>query len=169
MKPIRTDSKYLRTKPNSGGSNNRNSNSIIKNTSVKSMTSPINNGDVIDITSPINKVEREIGVITEESVYKSQGVNINTTDVPTRPTGSINIVKNGTYNVTKYSEARVKVPTSGDADIYDGEYIVSPSAHHETILETTNKLMEDDVVVLQIPYYETSNVSGYTVYIADNL
>ena len=75
MKPIRTDSKYLRTKPNSGGNNNRNSNSIIKNTSVKSMTSPINSGDVIDITSPINKVEREIGVITEDSVYKSQEVN----------------------------------------------------------------------------------------------
>lgn len=168
MKPIRTDSKYLRTKPNSGGNNNRNSNSIIKNTSVKSMTSPINSGDVIDITSPINKVEREIGIITEESVYKSQGVNINTTDVPTRPTGSINIIKNGIYNVTKYAEAKVKVPTSG-ADVYEGDYVVTPSAHRDIILETTNKLMEDDVTVVQIPYYETSNVTGYTVYIADSV
>lgn len=168
MKPIRTNSKYLRTKPNSGGNNNRNSNSIIKNTSVKSMTSPINNGDVIDITSPINKVEREIGVITEDSVYKSQGININTTDIPTRPTGSIDIIKNGTYNVTKYSEAKVRVPTSG-SDIYEGDYIVIPSAHKDIVLETTNKLMEDDVTVVQIPYYETSNVTGYTVYIADSV
>lgn len=168
MKPIRTDSKYLRTKPNSGGNNNRNSNSIIKNTSVKSMTSPINNGDVIDITSPINKVEREIGVITEDSVYKSQEVNINTIDIPARPTGSVDIVKNGTYNVTKYAEAKVRVPTSG-ADIYEGDYIVTPSAHRDIILETTNKVMEDDVTVVQIPYYETSNVTGYTVYIADSV
>lgn len=51
-------------------------------------------------------------------------------------------------------------------DVYDGEYVVTPKAHNETILETREKLMADDVTVLKIPYYETSNESGLTVYIA---
>ena len=51
-------------------------------------------------------------------------------------------------------------------DVYRGEYEVTPKAHSETILETREKLMADDVTVLKIPYYETSNESGLTVYIA---
>lgn len=51
------------------------------------------------------------------------------------------------------------------APIYEGDYIVTPRAHEEVILETSDKLLTDDVTVLEIPYYETSNVSGYTVYI----
>ena len=49
--------------------------------------------------------------------------------------------------------------------IYDGDYIVTPKANEEVVLETSNKLLTDDITVLEIPYYETSNVSGYTVYI----
>lgn len=52
-------------------------------------------------------------------------------------------------------------------DIYDGETVVTPKAHSETVLETAEKVVMDDITVLQIPYYETSNLSGgYTVYIA---
>ena len=53
----------------------------------------------------------------------------------------------------------------GSADIYDGEYIVTPKPFTEQTLETKEKLMTDDVTVLAIPYYETSNVSGITIYI----
>lgn len=49
---------------------------------------------------------------------------------------------------------------------YEGPYLVVPSAHDEIILETKDRYMEDDVKVLKIPYYETSNLSdGYTAYI----
>lgn len=51
-------------------------------------------------------------------------------------------------------------------DVYDGQYEVTPSAHNQIVLETREKLMADDVTVLKIPYYETSNESGLTVYIA---
>lgn len=49
--------------------------------------------------------------------------------------------------------------------IYEGDYIVTPKANEEVILETSNKILTDDITVLEIPYYETSNISGYTVYI----
>ena len=49
--------------------------------------------------------------------------------------------------------------------IYEGDYIVNPKAFEDIILKTSNKKLIDDITVLEIPYYETSNVSGYTVYI----
>lgn len=50
-------------------------------------------------------------------------------------------------------------------DIYDGEYIVTPKPFIEQTLKTKDKLMINDVTVLEIPYYETSNISGITIYI----
>lgn len=49
---------------------------------------------------------------------------------------------------------------------YTGEYTVIPKANEETVLRTKEKRMLDDVTVTEIPYYETSNTSGTTVYIA---
>lgn len=51
---------------------------------------------------------------------------------------------------------------------YDGEYIVTPKTVEQT-LGTAEKFMTDDVTVREIPYYEVSNTSGITVYIADNI
>ena len=52
-----------------------------------------------------------------------------------------------------------------DAPVYEGEYVVTPKAEAQT-LETAERMMEDNVVVLEIPYAEVSNLSGgYTVII----
>lgn len=51
---------------------------------------------------------------------------------------------------------------------YDGEYDVIPKTYAQ-YLDTDNKLMEEDVTVRAIPYYETSNINGTTVYIAGEL
>ena len=59
---------------------------------------------------------------------------------------------------------RGMIAISGAEDSYDGGYIVTPRVHAQT-LNTKNKLMKDNVSVLAIPYYETSNLSGKTVYI----
>lgn len=56
-----------------------------------------------------------------------------------------------------------------NADTYTGEYIVIPKAHDEVILETKDKTMQDDVTVRKVPYYETSNQTGTTVYIASEV
>lgn len=55
------------------------------------------------------------------------------------------------------------------APIYEGSYTVTPKAHTEQVLATDGKLMEDDVTVFEIPYFETSNLSGTTVYIANEV
>lgn len=51
--------------------------------------------------------------------------------------------------------------------VYDGIYEVTPLAFKQTTLNTNGKLMKNNVLVKEIPYYETSNLSGgNTVYIA---
>lgn len=59
----------------------------------------------------------------------------------------------------------VETPHVIDAEIYAGDYEVTPMTHTQ-ILYTNDKLMTDDVTVKEIPYFETSNENGTTVYIA---
>lgn len=49
-------------------------------------------------------------------------------------------------------------------DKYQGAYTVVPKVTSQ-LLETANKMMEQDVNVLEIPYQETSNIKGITVII----
>lgn len=51
-------------------------------------------------------------------------------------------------------------------DPYEGDYIVTPKAWIEQVLETKDKTMTDDVTVLEVPYTEVSNLHGTTVNIA---
>lgn len=71
-----------------------------------------------------------------------------------------------TYISAKKAELIVEfhgMPTS--QDIYDGEYTVIPKFIQQE-LDTTGKLMADDVEVLAIPVEKTINLSGgYTVVI----
>lgn len=51
--------------------------------------------------------------------------------------------------------------------IYEGNYNILPLAFQETILQTKNKKLVNNIIIREIPYYETSNPSGgNTVYIA---
>lgn len=51
--------------------------------------------------------------------------------------------------------------------IYNGEYMITPLAFEQTTLETQGKKLVNNMVIKEIPYYETSNLSGgTTVYIA---
>lgn len=51
---------------------------------------------------------------------------------------------------------------------YKGEYEVTPSVNQK-VLETNNKSMANDVVVLEIPRYQFDNLSdGQTVVIGGN-
>ena len=51
---------------------------------------------------------------------------------------------------------------------YVGDYIVIPQTN-EQILPTNGLRMTDDVTVRSVPYYEVSNQSGLTVYIAQDI
>lgn len=61
------------------------------------------------------------------------------------------------------------VPAVVGVENYTGDYVVTPLAHDETVLETNGKRMLDDVTVLKVPYYVTSNTYGKTVYIASEV
>ena len=57
-----------------------------------------------------------------------------------------------------------------DIVYYDGDYVVKPKAYEQTVLETDGLYMRDNVVVLEVPYFETSNLqNGYTVYIGSEV
>lgn len=51
-----------------------------------------------------------------------------------------------------------------DLPYYDESYSVTPRID-EIKLSTKGKAMSDDITVNPIPYYETSNEFGHTVYI----
>ena len=51
--------------------------------------------------------------------------------------------------------------------VYAGPYDVTPKADTAQTLNTAGKQMTENVTVAKVPYYETSNTSGTTVYIAE--
>ena len=51
---------------------------------------------------------------------------------------------------------------------YSGNYEVTPKSYEQS-LDTNDKYMTDDVIIKQIPYYETSNDYGTTCYIAGDI
>ncbi len=55
------------------------------------------------------------------------------------------------------SEGRLVYPSGA---LYDGDYVVDPSANSAQILKTAQKFMNQDVKINKIPYAEVSNNSG---------
>jgi len=53
-----------------------------------------------------------------------------------------------------------------EVPVYHGDYEVIPDANNDQILYTSNKILKDDITVKKVPYFETHNESGTTVYIA---
>lgn len=56
------------------------------------------------------------------------------------------------------------VSLSEPVEPYQGDYIITPQIRSQ-YMNTKNKKMEKNIRVLAIPYYETSNLTGKTVYI----
>lgn len=54
-------------------------------------------------------------------------------------------------------------------DPYTGELVITPKAFEEQTLECAHKTMPGNVVVLEVPYYETHNPNGLTAYIASEV
>lgn len=69
----------------------------------------------------------------------------------------------------KMKIAPAKVVYTGNSKPYEGVYDVTPQAKSAVILPTKDRLLSRDVNVKKIPYYETSNQTGVTVYIASEV
>lgn len=55
-------------------------------------------------------------------------------------------------------------------ETYAGPYRVTPKASTNQVLQTSSCLMNEDVTILEVPYYEVGNASdGTTVYIAEEV
>lgn len=63
-----------------------------------------------------------------------------------------------------------KVSVTKEYDIYDGEYKIIPRIFEEQVLPTSNRVLKEDVVVKEVPFYETGNDSGgITAYIGKDV
>lgn len=63
-----------------------------------------------------------------------------------------------------------KVSVTKEYDIYGGEYEIIPKAFEEQVLPTSNRVLKEDVVVKEVPFYETGNDSGgMTAYIGKDV
>lgn len=53
---------------------------------------------------------------------------------------------------------------------YDGQYEVTPSVYEQQELETANKVLKENIKVLEVPFYATSNdANGVTAYIGKDV
>lgn len=78
--------------------------------------------------------------------------------------------------VTVHEQQAVKVNVGGTVivqhgiPVYGGTYTVVPLADAQTVLETAEKLLLEDITVTKIPYHEVSNnEGGSTVYIGSEV
>lgn len=60
--------------------------------------------------------------------------------------------------------ATVCQSSGSEAPAYTDDYEITPTSR-EQILQTKDKFLKQDIVVKSIPYFETSNEEGTTVYI----
>jgi len=81
-------------------------------------------------------------------------------------TGQISGGRVGNLTGTLQSNETISgtITFAGVEEPYQGSYEITPKTHSQT-LPTENKIMKENVFILEIPYYETSNLSGKTVYI----
>lgn len=56
-----------------------------------------------------------------------------------------------------------------NAEKYEGEYNITPLAFQQQELETKNRILEENVIVREVPFFEVSNTEGTTVYIGSEV
>lgn len=122
-------------------------------------------GDLNTQISLKGKVSNDIqlkGKISQKDTLKGVlGNTLNITGKLTLPTlnGTLtnNVILSGVINLS-----------SGSYQIYNGDYEITPKIEKQ-VLNTKNKAMIDDVHVNKIPYFETSNDYGKTIYIGSEV
>lgn len=125
-------------------------------------------GSVSNMNQQINgNISNELSIETELSL-QNEIISSNISNIQ-QVTGEIQNI-----NLQSLSGNIITLPAisgqlsigKSDYPIYRGVYQVTPLAGLDIMLQTSNKLMQQDVIVNEIPYYQTSNLSGgYTVII----
>ena len=88
------------------------------------------------------------------------------------------IIHGGDMVPVTYQDGRYERPLAYDGECgvflsdgripaYNGETQVIPKARSDTILETKDRIVREDITVTKVPFYQAENPSGgQTVYIA---
>ena len=72
----------------------------------------------------------------------------------------------GSLSIEELSlNGELHIPPEVPVENYQGEYTVASKPFKDSVLETGGLRMTQDITIEKIPYYETGNESGYTVYI----
>ena len=82
-------------------------------------------------------------------------------------TGEIEVIKDSiSGQLSPINSISGMVSSLRNYPIYDGTTEIFPVAHLDILLETQDTVVPDNIIVHEIPYYETTNLSGgYTVII----
>lgn len=84
-----------------------------------------------------------------------------TSAVPEVLTGQLVSIENN----NNFLSGNITMPSEVSVPSYQGEYVITPKPFNNEVLQTNGFKMENDLTVLKIPYYQTSNETGYTIYI----
>lgn len=79
----------------------------------------------------------------------------------------LKVAKQNTISLKVGKEAPIKLKVSeerntGGLPVYRGETIITPKPYESVQLNTSQKVLMDNIVVEEIPHYETSNTKGMT-------
>lgn len=84
-------------------------------------------------------------------------------------TGIINgkLKISGEVNSEKQMTASISLFGDKEPIRYSGDHEFTPDTDEDYSVDTKFKMMSSNIVIKKIPYYETSNPSGTTIYIGD--
>lgn len=116
---------------------------------------------IYDLTAAVSGSGYVSGEITSEVTVTGSVAEISTISGELSSTYTIS----GSVSETGTVTGTITVGGVTDYPEYEGPYEVVPTVEAQT-LETAYTLLTDDVTVTAVPYYQVSNVSGDTVYIA---
>ena len=85
-----------------------------------------------------------------------------TSAVPTVLTGQLVSIES---NKNNFLSGNITIPPEVSVPNYQGEYVVTPKPFNDKVLQTNGFRMKDNLTILKIPYHQTSNETGYTIYI----
>lgn len=81
----------------------------------------------------------------------------------------LNILINDEEEIDISMENDVIKVISDDVEKYEGIYDITPQAFQNQELYTKDKLLKENITVKEIPFFETSNQYGNTIYIGSEV
>jgi len=110
----------------------------------------------------VNNLEGSLNVESELTGILSTVDNVLTGELTTDNTQKLT----GSLSVTELSlSGELHIPPEVPVENYYGNYEVVSKPFVDDTLKTGGLRMTQDITIKKIPYYETGNESGYTVYI----